>query len=86
MSLRTSLFLAPLAIAFIALVTLWPAFAQTEAERRACEPDAQLLCPDEMPDRAKVQACLARKVNSLSPACKQLIENAGRRRHRVRTH
>jgi len=80
MSLHTRLFLVPLAIAFIALVASWPAFAQTEAERKACEPDAQLHCPDEMPDRAKVQACLARKVNSLSPACKQLIENAGKRR------
>jgi hypothetical protein len=86
MYLQTRLFLAPLAITFIALVASWPAFAQTEAERKACEPDAQLHCPDEMPDRAKVQACLARKVNSLSPACKQLIENAGRRRHRVRGH
>jgi hypothetical protein len=86
MSLHTRLFLALLAIAFIALVASWPAFAQTEAERKACEPDAQLHCPDEMPDRAKVQACLARKVNSLSPACKQLIENAGKRRHRVRSH
>ena len=56
MSLHTRLFLAPLAIAFIALVASWPAFAQTEAERKACEPDAQLHCPDEMPDRAKVQA------------------------------
>jgi hypothetical protein len=25
-------------------------------------------------------------VNSLSPACKQLIENAGKRRHRGRGH
>ena len=85
MSLHTRLFLAPLAIAFIALVASWPAFAQTEAERKACEPDAQLHCPDEMPDRDKVQACLARKVNLLSPACKQLIENAGKRRRRVRS-
>ena len=86
MSLYTRLFLAPLAIVFIALVASWPAFAQTEAERKACEPDAQLHCPDEIPDRAKVQACLTRKVNLLSPACKQLIENAGKRRHRVRGH
>jgi hypothetical protein len=62
MSLYTRLFLAPLAIVFIALVASWPAFAQTEAERKACEADAQLHCPDEMPDRAKVQACLTRKV------------------------
>jgi hypothetical protein len=86
MSLPTRLFLAPLATAFITLVASWPASAQTEAERRACEPDTQPHCPDEMPDRAKVQACLARKVNSLSPACKQLIENASKRRHRVRSH
>jgi hypothetical protein len=82
MSLRIRLFLAPLAIGFIALVASWPAFAQTEAQRKACEPDAQLHCPDEMPDRDKVQACLIRKLDSLSPACKQVIENAGKRRRR----
>jgi hypothetical protein len=82
MSLYTRLSLAPHAIAFIALVAAWPAFAQTEAERKACEPDAQLHCPDEMPDRDKVQACLVRKVDSLSPACKQLIENASKQRRR----
>jgi len=86
MSLHAKLFVAPLAVAFIALVASWPAFAQTEAERKACEPDAQLHCPYEMPDRDKVQACLARKINSLSPACKQLMVNAGKRRHRVRGH
>ena len=82
MSLHTRRFFAPLAIAFVAIVASWPALAQTEAERKACEPDAQLHCPDEIPDRAKVQACLTRKVNLLSPACKQLIENAGKRRRR----
>ena len=82
MSLHNRLFLVPLAISFIALVPSWSAFAQTEAERKACEPDAQLHCPDEMPDRDKVQACLVRKLDSLSPACKQVIENAGKRRRR----
>jgi hypothetical protein len=67
MSLHTRLFLAPLAIAFIALVALWPAIAQTEAESKACEPDAQLPCPDEMPDRAKVQACLAAAATHRQP-------------------
>ena len=86
MSLHTRRFFAPLAIAFVALVASWPALAQTEAERKACEPDAQLHCPDEMPDRDKVQACLVRKLDSLSPACKQVIENASKRRHRVRSH
>jgi hypothetical protein len=84
MSLRTKPFHVPLAIAFIALVASWPASAQTEAERQACGNDAQVHCPDEMPDHDKVYACLARKVNSLSPACKQLIMSAGKRRHRVR--
>ena len=45
-------------IAFITFVASWPAFAQTEAARKACEPDAQLHCPDEMPERAKVRRAL----------------------------
>jgi hypothetical protein len=83
MSLRAKPFQVPFAVAFIALVASWPAFAQTEAERKACENDAQVHCPDQMPDRDRVYACLSQKVNSLSPACKQVIMNAGKRRHRV---
>jgi hypothetical protein len=89
----TSLLCHPIARIFTARRRGWPDHKFTSwppelpsGERKACEPDAQLHCPDEMPDHAKVQACLARKVKLLSPACKQLIENAGKRRHRVRGH
>jgi hypothetical protein len=50
-----------------------PALAETQEERMACTPDAQLLCADEIPDRDKVYSCLVRKVNDLSPACKRII-------------
>ncbi len=49
------------------------ASAETAAERRACANDAQTHCPDEIPDREKVYACLVQKVNSLTPACKKII-------------
>ena len=51
-------------------------FAETEAERQACTNDAQNLCPDEIPDREQVYACLVKKVNQLSPACKKIITDS----------
>jgi hypothetical protein len=50
--------------------------AETAAERRACANDAQTHCPDQIPDRDKVYACLIQKVNLLSPACKKVINDA----------
>jgi hypothetical protein len=73
-----------LAVAILVAIPGWGAMAQTDAERRACSPDAQSICPDEMPDRDRVYACLVRHVESLNPACKQIIRNsiaASRRRH-----
>jgi hypothetical protein len=52
------------------------AFAETEAERQACTPDAQTHCFDEIPDRDRVYQCLVQKVNILSPACKKVISES----------
>ena len=53
--------------------TIVPALAESQEERMACTPDAQILCVDEIPDRDKVYSCLVKKVNDLSPACKKII-------------
>lgn len=62
-----------LAIAMLAAAPCWHAAAETEAERKACAPDAQNFCPDEIPDRDRVYACLVAKVHLISPACRKII-------------
>jgi hypothetical protein len=62
-----------LAAAILATATTLRAGAETAEERLACTPDAQSLCIDEIPDRDAVYACLVRKVNQLSPACRRII-------------
>lgn len=64
------------AFAVFAMATTSAAFAETEAERRACTGDAQTHCFDEIPDRDKVYACLVEKVNLLTPACKKIISDS----------
>ena len=41
-----------------------------------CYPDAQRLCPDAMPDEAKVQACMTAKRAQLGPACGKVFDAA----------
>jgi len=65
-----------LAIAILASAPCWNAAAESEVERKACANDAQTHCPDEMPDRERVYACLVEKVNLLSPACKKIISDS----------
>jgi cysteine rich repeat protein len=73
-----------LAAVILVSIPCWNAMAETEAERKACANDAQTHCPDEVPDRERVAACLMRKVDLLSPPCKKIIRDAleaQRRRH-----
>jgi hypothetical protein len=67
------LYRVALAFAILASATTLRAPAETTEERLACTPDAQSLCIEEIPDRDAVYACLVRKVNQLSPACKRII-------------
>ena len=46
---------------------------RAEAEH-ACYGDAQSLCPDAIPDEAKVTACMTRKRAQLSPACRAILD------------
>jgi len=41
-----------------------------EQQQQACEDDAYRLCPDEIPDEARVAQCMARQKSKLSPACR----------------
>ncbi len=47
--------------------------ARAEAER-ACYLDAKTLCPDAIPDEAKVTACFKAKRPQLSPACGTIFD------------
>lgn len=46
---------------------------RAEAEH-ACYGDAQALCPDAIPDEAKVTACMKGKRTQLSPACRKIFD------------
>ena len=54
--------------------TISPLSAQsyTEADAVACRPDVFRLCAGEIPNRARIIACLERRRSSLSPACSQV--------------
>jgi hypothetical protein len=50
------------------------AVAQGTAEQRqACTPDVFRLCSSEIPNVAKITACMRAKRASLSPACKAVF-------------
>lgn len=46
----------------------------TPAQRKACTPDVYRLCAGEIPNVAKITACLRRKKASLSEACRAVFE------------
>jgi hypothetical protein len=60
----------------VAGLTLWPtagrAFTE-EDQRRLCTPDAFRLCSAEIPDRARVIACMHRQRANLSPECRAVF-------------
>jgi len=64
------------AFAILAFATSLSSAAETPEERQACTNDANTLCPDEIPDRGRVYACLIKKINQLSPACKKVIRDS----------
>ncbi|WP_424362739.1 hypothetical protein [Methylocystis parvus] len=57
---------------FLAFFAVAPAMAQgTEAQKAACERDAERLCSDAIPDAIAVEKCLAANMRSLSAACRR---------------
>jgi hypothetical protein len=57
-----------LVLAFLALTPV-AATSQTQEEQQACMDDAFRVCSQDIPDRDKVAACLARNIDQISPAC-----------------
>jgi hypothetical protein len=68
------------AVLFLAMTA--PAVCQSDLraqEQAACEDDAYRLCPDDVPDEARVSSCMARQKAKLSPGCRRFFEPS---RHR----
>jgi hypothetical protein len=51
-------------------------------QQAACEDDAYRLCPDEIPDEARITSCLARQKSKLSPGCRAQFTSSPRHRAR----
>jgi hypothetical protein len=49
------------------------ALAETQDEQNACMNDAFSVCGQDIPDRDKVGACLARNIKRLSPGCRTVM-------------
>jgi hypothetical protein len=50
------------------------AFAQTAAERAACQADFEKYCKGVEPGGGRVMECLAKQLDKLTPQCKQVIQ------------
>ncbi|KMO37927.1 hypothetical protein ACQVP2_23785 [Methylobacterium aquaticum] len=75
--MRTSLIRTGLVT--LALCGAGPAFAEaTSAQRAACTPDVWRLCAGEIPNISRITACLRREKPKLSPACRQVMNDADR--------
>ena len=66
---------AATALAFAMLTTA--GYAYSPEEEQACTPDAFRLCSSEIPDQARITACMERQKASLSPACKVFFQTPG---------
>ena len=50
------------------------AFAQTAAEREACQADFEKYCAGVQPGGGRVVECLSKHLNQLTPQCKTVVE------------
>jgi len=65
-----------LAACAVAGVALWPSTSRAfteEDQARLCTPDVMRLCSAEIPDRARIIACMHRQRASLSPECRSVF-------------
>ncbi len=72
---RSKTILATAALAFVMLTAV--GYAHGPEEEQACTPDAFRLCSSEIPDEARITACMERQKASLSPACKVFFQTPG---------
>ena len=70
----------------IGLVLTSVAPAQEMTPEQACSGDAQSLCGEFIPDRAKVGACLRRNARKISAACRTFVVGGGRHVTHGRTY
>jgi hypothetical protein len=74
-----------LALVVLLLSMTSPALSQSDLRSRqqaACEDDAYRLCPDEIPDEARVSSCMERQKSKLSPGCRAMFTPSPRHRAR----
>lgn len=67
----------PVAVAAIGLAALGAAGARAEvsqSDKDACTPDVWRLCAGQVPFVDQIVACLNRKMNRLSPACRSVMQ------------
>ena len=50
--------------------------AESAEQRQACGKDANEYCPDEIPDKEQVYACLVKHVQKLSAPCQKIIRES----------
>ncbi len=74
-----------LALVVLSLSMTSPAVCQSaprSQQQTACEDDAYRLCPDEIPDEARVAKCMERQKGKLSPGCRAMFTPSPRHRAR----
>ena len=65
-----------LAVGAVLCATLWGSSAQAfteEDQQRLCTPDVFRLCSSEIPDRARITACMMHKRGQLSAECRSVF-------------
>jgi hypothetical protein len=52
------------------------AFADSQAQQeKACKSDAFRLCSADIPNKAKIKACMEQHYDQLSPPCKKMFKS-----------
>lgn len=68
---------AAILLAALSFAAAGSAYAITAEQRAACTPDALRLCSNEIPDFARVKACMFRNQANLSERCRSAMLGAG---------
>ena len=53
--------------------------ASRDEQSRACRSDALHFCAAEIPNEAKITACMKQHVDELSPACRAMFKSGNKR-------